>query len=197
MHKEKLLIAHKEKKGDVLLIKYEDVTQEMIKNKNLNPIEPREVFKYHKKNLDGSITTYDISNSKFDSKKPDKEEISSIKRLRDIFGFNIEILHRVNEDKVSTPDIRNILEDLEYWDIKGIHKSETLNSKNNKISHAIRESKKQTPNVVIDLNRSDCDLSNNEAIEQLFRVFNNEYYDWIEKIIIFGKDDLVKYYKRK
>lgn len=176
---------------------YEDITEKMI-NKDISNIkEPREVFEYYKRNEDGTITVFNKDNSKFDSKGPDNDELSTIHKLKNEYGFDIDMLHRIDKKGERTPDIRNKLEDLEYWDIKGIHKAETENSRKNKISHAISEAKGQTVNVVIDLNRKDCNLTNEEALKQIDYVFKNRHYNWLEKLIIFGKDNSTKYFKRK
>ena len=45
--------------------------------------------------------------------------------------------------------------------------AKTDNSINNKIRHAIDDGKKQAVNFLIDLNNSDCNITNKEAIEQL------------------------------
>ena len=144
-----------------------DITKEIYRERNINPDEPIFVSKYIKKMADGSLVIYDETNAKFDKRMPKNDELKTINTLRNKLGWNIEILFRINKDGVSTPDIRRIQKDLEYYDIKNIYAAKTENSRINKIRHAIDDGKKQTTNFIIDLNNTDCNITNKEAVKQL------------------------------
>ena len=45
--------------------------------------------------------------------------------------------------------------------------------------------------------RDGCDLSNDEAIKQIEECLNSERYNWIENVILVGKADVIKIYKKK
>ncbi len=145
---------------------YEDITEKMMKNISLVPNEYREVFEYYKKNPDETITIFNTDNTKFDPRGPNAYEKATIGRLKEIFGFDIDFVHRVNQNNISTPDIRNRIEKLEYWDIKNFEESKSENAKNSKILNAIRKKKNQTVNFVVDLNSPKCDLDNKSALHQ-------------------------------
>lgn len=177
---------------------YEDVTDKMIKKLDVKPIEPLYVCKYIKEMEDGDIIIYDENNAKFDKKNLNEDEISTIKRIQRVFGWNIAIIRKINvPEGVKCPDLINLSADeLEYWDIKGIYKSQTASSRNNKISHAINEAKGQTKNIILDLNRKDNDLCNDDAVKQLNILFKNSMYNkWLKNVILFGSDDFVRFYR--
>lgn len=117
--------------------KFVHVTKIMINNGNLNPIIPELVSEYIKIDETGKIKIYNEKNCHFDSHGPKKDELSTINYLRDKLKWDIQIIIRINENGVSTPDIRRVNEFLEYWKIKNIYKSESLNSKKSKIKHKI------------------------------------------------------------
>lgn len=180
-------------------LRYVDITEDMINEKRDNPLEPRYVCEYIKEYRDGNIIKYDKSNAKFDKFGLNYDEMKTVKKIQKYFKWNIELVRKINiPEGIRCPDIRNLSsKEIEYWDIKGIYKSESPNSKSKKISRALDEAKGQTSNVIIDLNRNKCDLSNDEALEQLIKTLNRKKYFWVKKIILFGKDNLVKFYKQK
>ncbi|MDD7630309.1 MAG: hypothetical protein PUJ60_04625 [bacterium] len=101
---------------------YIDITEEKVKNKNINPREPKEVFVYKQ---------YDLSNAKFDKKGLSNDEKRSVGSLIKFLGWEIDIVHRVNiPDGVKTPDI---YAEGEYWDIKNYKKSLTSKSEFQKV----------------------------------------------------------------
>ena len=178
---------------------YVDITLDELRNKKDYPREPKYVSEYIKEIEDGTIIRYDESNAKFDKRGANSDEVSTINRIINYFGWNIEIIRRINiPEGIRCPDIRNRSSDvLEYWDIKGIYKSITINSRNNKISHAINSARGQAKNIIIDINNKDCELDNEEVIKQIKNVLNNKLNRWINKVIILGKNEFVRYYKRK
>ena len=67
----------------------------------------------------------------------------------------------------------------------------------NKIEHGIYEAKNQTSNIVIDLNKPECNLNNGDALIQIKKVLESKHFDWVQKIILLGKEDYIRYFKRK
>lgn len=178
--------------------KFVDVTNEMLIHTNSNLGELKEIFEYIKVNNDGTIIKYDKSNCKFDHVGLNKDEMSTIIKINIIFGWNLGIMRRINiPENVRCPDFQNLSSNvLEYWNIKGIYKSESIKSRVKKISRAFDEAKGQAQNIVIDLNRKECDLSNMEALSQLIKCLNREKYNWINQVILLGKNNMVRYYRR-
>lgn len=171
-----------------------DITDDELKNKNNNSREPRYVCEYIKVKEDGTIIKYDESNAKFDKKKPKSDELRTINNLFLKLSWEIDILCRINENGVSTPDIRRICNKLEYWDIKNIYGSKSDNSKKSKLKHRIS---KQCNNFVLDITNDECDLTNDEAIKQIIDIYSDSRYKHVDKIVLFGKNDLIKVFKRK
>lgn len=92
----------------------------------------------------------------------------------------------VPED-IRTPDY---IWDGEKWDLK------TINSHSkNTISTAIRNAKKQSENVVLNLNISS--YTDEELINELDRIYANDRYSFLEKIMIIENYVLRGIYKRK
>lgn len=83
---------------------------------------------------------------------------------------------------------------LEYWEIKNIYKSENLNSRKSKIKHKIT---KQCNNFIFDLRNNSCDLTNLEALNQVKQVYNDVRYRHVDKILLLGKNNFIRCYKRK
>lgn len=174
--------------------KYKDITKEMLKEGSLNPIKPIYVCKYIKDMKDGTIIIYDESNVKFDKRRPKTDELRTINTLVDRLGWNIEIIYRINKDGISTPDIRRIQGGIEYWDIKNIYMAKTDNSKKSKLKHRIT---KQCNNFIFDLNNKECDLSNDEALEQINRIYDDHECSHVDKILLLGKSNMIRVFKRK
>lgn len=59
------------------------------------------------------------------------------------------------------------------------------------------EARHQSNNVIISLLRDECDLSNEEANLQIINCLNNNRYHWIDIIILIGKSNYIKIYKKK
>ena len=143
-------------------IKYEDITDSILKQAipNNNPIP--EIYKYKK---------YNIKNSKFDTKDITDVERETLKVIQNKIGGEFNIIHRVQVKGVRTPDAEYYNKLLHkykrYYDVKAPRKSTNRNSKCNKISHQFDEAKGQTDNVIISLIRDECDISSIEAYNQI------------------------------
>lgn len=78
----------------------------------------------------------------------------------------------------------------EYWDLKEI-KGNSKRSVDNKIKYQ----KNQCANFIID--NSKYLITNNEAIKQIKKIFNDPKRKWIKKMILIENDKLICYFKRK
>ena len=174
--------------------KYKDITLDVLEYANKDPIEPKYVCKYIKEKEDGTIIIYNEKNAKFDKRKPKDDELRTINTLREKLGWNIEILYRINKDGVSTPDIRRICDELEYWDIKNIYGAKTDNSRKSKLKHRIS---KQCSNFIFDITNCQCNLTNEESIEQVKNIYCDLECRHVNKILLIGKNSLIKVFKRK
>ena len=76
-------------------------------------------------------------------------------------------------------------------------KSSSIKSKKCKITHAFDQAKGQTKNVIISLLRDEYDLTNIEAVCQIINALNRPKYSWLDIVILVGKNDYIKIYKRK
>lgn len=171
---------------------YIDVTDVLLKNAKPNYSKIKELFEYQK---------YNISNAKFDKKDITILERAASRIIQNKIGGIFELIHRVQVNGVSTPDAKyfnkKFFNKEIYFDIKSPKKSENLKSKLQKISRQFNEVKHQANNIIISLLREDCDLSNNEAIKQIEECLSCKRYSWVENVILVGKDELIKIYKKR
>ena len=171
---------------------YVDITDEILKNSTPNYSKIKKIFEYKE---------YNLSNTKFDTKDITDLELDVARRIQDKIGGVFELIHRVQIDRVTTPDAKysnkKLFDMAKYFDIKSPKRSENLNSKNKKISRQFDEAKKQANNIIISLLRDNCDLTNNDAIIQIEKCLKNDRYNWIESVILIGKNDYIKIYKKK
>lgn len=171
---------------------YIDITNEILGKTNPNYSKIKEIFEYKE---------YNLTNAKFDTKDITDLEISAARKIQEKMGGTIELIHRIQNEGVSTPDAKyfneKIFDIAKYYDIKSPKKSDSLKSKSKKIYRQINETKHQANNIIISLLRENCDLSNKEAIKQIEECLKNKRYNWIESVILVGKDDVIKIYKKK
>lgn len=120
--------------------------------------------------------------------------MKTIYYLREKLKWNIHIVRRINEDGISTPDIRRLEGYFEYWDIKNIYESKTSNSRKSKIKHRIT---KQCNNFIFAYRNIFSDLTNLEAISQVKQIYNDVRYRHVNMILLFGKNNFIRCYKRK
>ena len=134
-------------------IKYEDITDSILKQAipNNNPIS--EIYKYK---------NYNIKNSKFDTKDITDVERETLKVIQNKIGGEFNIIHRVQVKGVRTPDAeyynKLLHKNKRYYDVKAPIVSCDNKSKNNKVSHQLYQAKEQCRNVIISLLRDDCDF---------------------------------------
>lgn len=173
-------------------ILYKDITDELIKmaTPNDNPIP--EISRYLK---------YNLKNASFDMKDITNIERITLKQIQNKIGGQFNLIHRVQEKGVRTPDAEYYNKLLHtykrYYDVKAPKKSNSIKSKNCKITHAFDQAKGQTKNIIISLLRDECDLSNIEAVHQITKALNRPKYSWLNNVILVGKDNLIKIYKKR
>ena len=173
-------------------IKYEDITDSILEQAipNNNPIP--EIYKYKKFNL---------KNSKFDTKDITDVERETLKVIQNKIGGEFNIIHRVQVKGIRTPDAEYYNKLLHkykrYYDVKAPKFCINNKSKNKKIYHQFDEAKGQTNNIIISLLMDDCNLSNKEANLQVEHNMSKPDYRWIKTVILVGKNNYFKIYKRK
>ena len=178
---------------------YIDITKELLSNINKDTQEPIDIYEYIKLSKNNYNIIFNEKNAIFDKKGLNQEEKEIILKIREIFGWNIGIIHRINmPNGIRTPDIRNLSSnEIEYWDIKNIKKVLSINSRKNKIKHVIESGKGQTINFILNVNNKNCNLTNKEIINQIDKIYQNPRYLWVNKIILLGDNNYIKVFKRK
>lgn len=174
------------------LIKYKDITNIVLENAIPNCNEIPELYSYKK---------YNLNNANFDKKDITNIERLTLNEIQIKIGGQFNILHRVQRKGVRTPDAEYYNKVLHtnkrYYDVKAPNKSNSVKSKNNKITHQFDQAKGQTKNVIISLLRDECDLTNAEAVYQIKNALNRIEYSWLNIVILVGKNDYFKIYKKK
>ena len=171
---------------------YKDITSELKKiatpNDNVIPV----ISKYLK---------YNLKNASFDMKDITNIERITLKQIQNKIGGQFNMIHKVQEKGVRTPDAeyynKLLHTNKRYYDVKAPKKSNNIKSKKHKITHSLDQAKGQTRNVIISLLRDECDLSNIEAVHQITNALNRPKYSWLNIVILVGKDDLIKIYKKR
>lgn len=111
------------------------------------------------------------------------------------------MIHRVQKKGIRTPDAefynKLLHKNKRYYDVKALEESATIKSKQKKIAHQFDQAKGQTKNIIISLLKDNCDLSNAEAVYQIKKCLSTKDYSWIDNVILYGKNDFIKIYKRK
>ena len=173
-------------------IPYKDITSELIKMATPNDNAIPEISRYLK---------YNLKNASFDMKDIADIERITLKQIQNKIGGQFNLIHRVQEKGMRTPDAEYYNKLLHtykrYYDIKAPKKSNSIKSKNCKISRAFDQAKGQTKNVIISLLRDECDLTNIEAVHQIINALKRPKYSWLNSVILVGKNNYIKIYKRK
>ena len=173
-------------------IKYEDITDSILKQAipNNNPIP--EIYKYKK---------YNLKNSKFDTKDITDVERETLKIIQNKIGGQFNIIHRVQVKGVRTPDAEYYNKLLHkykrYYDIKAPRKSNNEKSKDSKVYHLFDQVKGQANCIIISLLREECNLSNNDAVKQIINNIIKERYRFIKVVILVGNNNYIRVFKRK
>lgn len=165
------------------MTKYEDITIYWIKSANPNTHEVKNLHYF----IDKSLKVHIVDNKKVILNYSNKElEIANW--LENTFGGEIYMVPKINYPKnIKTPDY---LWNREYWDLKEIKKSGKR-----VIDNRINNTKDQTNNYILDCTGND--LSNDELIYQIKRLYNSPERKWVDKIILVRNYKIIKIYKRK
>ena len=161
---------------------YIDVTKNWIQNAKLNSHTVKDLNYWesndNKYYVDGKNVVLDYSNS----------EKKCAEWLENTLGGEIFMCPRINNpDGINTPDY--VLNN-EYWDLKEIN-----GCGNRTVDTALKKCKNQAHNFIIDISKSQ--LSNESAIYQLQKIFNNKNRKWVEKIILKRNNKLIKIYTKR
>ena len=178
---------------------YVDVTNDYLVCKKLKTFKIKYIEElYVFDNNHDLIEKYTPKNALFRKKSINEDEAETIKRLKIFFGWKIYKLREVDYPLgIKTPDIKVVFKDhFEYWEIKNIGYSETANSRSKKVSHIFDKALNQSDNIIIDINKKECDLTNQELTQQILIVLKTNQFVSIKRIIAIGKDNFIRYFKR-
>ena len=81
----------------------------------------------------------------------------------------------------------------EIWDLKELGKNAI--SKTRAVDNVLKVTKKQSSNFILDI--TNCKLERENIIKQVEKIYSTRGREWIDKIMIFDNDKLLKIYKRK
>ncbi len=160
---------------------YEDITEKALKNK----------VKYK---VIKNATSVVINNRKFYVNKRNKiihknKEVEIANLLIETLGGVLEYLPEIKEiDNIKCADF---LYQNEMWDLKELGKRVT--SKTRAVDNVLKKSKRQSNNFILDITK--CPLNRDNIIYQVKRIYDKR--PWINKIIIFDNNKVLKFYKRK
>ena len=160
---------------------YEDITDKALKNK----------VKYK---VIRNATSEIINNKKFYVNKRNKiihknKEVEIANLLIETLGGVLEYLPEIKEiDNIKCADF---LYQNEMWDLKELGKQVT--SKTRAVDNVLKKSKRQSNNFILDI--TECPLKRSDILYQVEKMYSRR--SWINKVIIFDNNKLLKYYKRK
>lgn len=117
-------------------------------------------------------------------------EIHIAKLLIQAFGGNFQYLPDIGEDDgVRCGDFlyKNVI-----WDLKEL--GPNVQSKVRAVDNALKASKDQSNNFILDI--TTCKLDRKNIIKQVEKIYSTKNREWIDKIIIFDNDKLLRVYER-
>ncbi len=118
-------------------------------------------------------------------------EVHIAKLLVETFGGKLEYLPVISEDRgVQCGDY---LYKGEIWDLKEIGKN--VISEKRAIDNILKKAKRQASNFILDI--TNCNLDRENILNQINKLYKNKGREWIDKIIVFDNNKLLKVYKRK
>ncbi len=164
-------------------MQYIDITSQMYNNAkpNKGKVSKQKYFKYDNKKylVDGHNVVY----------KHNEREIEVAKLLNKTFGGNVKILPNINFPQgIKTPDY---IFRREKIDLKRI----TSKRINDCVKTAIRDSKRQANNFIIDNTLQT--VSNNAILKQIDEIYKTGKFLWVNKIYVLNGEKFIKVYKRK
>ena len=160
---------------------YEDITDKALKNK----------VKYK---VIKNATSVVINNRKFYVNKRNKiihknKEVEIANLLIETLGGVLEYLPEIGE--LRNVKCADFLYQNEMWDLKELGKQVT--SKTRAVDNALKSNKEQSNNFILDI--TECPLNRSDILYQVEKMYSRRL--WINKVIIFDNNKLLKYYKRK
>ena len=171
---------------------YKDITKEILDNAIPNNNIIPEIKKYK---------NFNEKNTIFDTKDIGYLERITTQIIQNKIGGDFKLIHRRQGNNLKTPDSeytnRLLFKNKRYFEIKCPRKSIDESSKNKKVIRQLDEAKYQSNNIIISLIREECDLTNEEANIQILKCLNNKRYNWINNIILLGKNNYIKIYQKK
>lgn len=162
-------------------LNYKDITNEWINNrKNYKSVKDATYFEHDgiKYYVDGKRVVLDYS---------EKEKEVAL-WLVNTFGGEIYMLPRINKpDGIMTADY---LFKNEYWDLKSIN-----GSGKRVIEDAIKMKKRQSNNFILDITNSK--IQRDVLFRQLNKIYYSKTTNWVDKIIVKNKNNVIAIYKNK
>lgn len=156
----------------------------MLKRSNPNVHQVKELKKFI---VDGKVYEVDNKHVKFNY---NKEEKDIAKLLNSTFGGELYLLPEIT--KPSNIKMSDYFWDGERWDLKTLQK-DTKGA--NAFSGAIKNIKNQSNNIIINI-KSDYYNDMLKINEEIDRLFNNERYKYLEKLIIVQNNRVSAFYIR-
>ena len=164
-------------------LNYDDVTDIWLKNKTkyTNIKNAKSVVINKKRYFVNEINKINHTNN----------EVHIAKLLVKTFGGKLEYLPVIGEeDGIQCGDyfFKN-----EIWDLKEIGKN--VISEKRAVDNVLKRAKRQSSNFVLDI--TNCNLDRIKILNQIKKIYKNKCRDWIDKIIVFDNNKLLKVYVRK
>ena len=162
---------------------YIDVTEEWLNNKKHKGVitNAKSVTLNNKRYLVNSQNKINHKN----------QEKYIAKLIVKTFGGELEYLPDIGEDaKVRCGDY---LYKNEIWDLKEL--GVNVQSKTRAVDNILKSAKGQANNFILDI--TECKLDRSNIINQIEKIYITKNRQWIDKIIVFDNDKLLKVYQRK
>lgn len=120
--------------------------------------------------------------------KPSAVEIEVANCLSQKYGYNVELLPRINNPK--NVQLSDYLLNGERYDLKSI-----TGSGKNTLYDAVAKKKKQSSNFIFNL--TDCPLDDQEIERQITSIYSSNRTLFIDKIAVYSNGEIKKVYARK
>ena len=161
--------------------RFTEITKDFIKSKKVKGLKVDDLKEIK---VSGKIYKVDNRCIVLDYSESEKE---IAQWLTNQMGGHVYMCPRIIlPEGIRTPDY---IWDNEKWDLKSI----TQHSKNT-INNAIKNTKNQSNNVI--LNLIDETYSDKELVKEMKRIYSNQRYNYIDKILILEKTMLRGIFKR-
>lgn len=163
---------------------YEDVTETWIEKANLEKGIVEEA-----KSITLNGKEYFVNDKNRINYKNREKYIANL--IVNTFGGRLQYLPDIGEeDNIRCGDF---FYEEEIWDLKEI--GNHAKSKIRAIDNALKMSKGQANNFILDI--TEARLSRKNILQQVEKIYSTKNRGWIDKIIIFDNDKLIKVYKKR